>query len=139
MTRANRLTDVFSLVDPDAEHSVGSWIRVLRRHRGLTQEDLAGAVGVSRSAVALWETDRGGEAQKLPAIADILDVPVEFFINGMARREITLKLSPDEASLVQRYRECDAPGQLTLIRTADRLNKKHSRAEKKRNVGNETV
>lgn len=50
----------------------------LRRAKGLSQEDLAGQLGVSRQAVSKWET---GEAMpdmgKLIALADALDVSID--------------------------------------------------------------
>jgi transcriptional regulator with XRE-family HTH domain len=121
MTETAPLTDVFSLASPGTGDSLGARIRLLRRRRGLTQEGLAAAVGVSRSAVALWETNRGGEAQNLSAIATALKVPIEYFINGMARQDVQMVLSFEEASLVQLYRQCAAPERLTLLRTAGRL------------------
>lgn len=38
------------------KHSIGTNIQQLRRARGLTQEQLADAVGVSAAAVSKWET-----------------------------------------------------------------------------------
>ncbi len=131
MRKASRLTDMFSLMSPGSEDSVGARIRLLRQHRGLTQEAFAEALGgVSRSAVALWETNRGGEAHNLPRIAEVLGVSVEFFVNGMARQDVTATLSMDELALVRLYRECNAPEQLTLLRTAGRLNKQSARQRK---------
>ena len=40
---------------------IGERIRAARQERGWTQEQLAEAVGVSRSAVAQWETGRAGQ------------------------------------------------------------------------------
>ena len=50
---------------------IGTRIRAARRERGLTQDDLADQVGVSRSAVAQWETGRTGQITgNLSRIAD---------------------------------------------------------------------
>ena len=57
---------------------IGARIRMARRERGLTQDDLADQVGVSRSAVAQWETGRTGQITgNLSRIADVLEVNVE--------------------------------------------------------------
>ena len=129
MAKANRLTDVFSLTNPGSEDSVGARIKLLRQHRGITQEELADAIGgVSRSAVALWETNRGGEANNLPRIAEVLGVSVEFFINGMATHDVTERLSMDESALIGLYRGCTVSERLTLLRTAGRLKKQADRA-----------
>jgi transcriptional regulator with XRE-family HTH domain len=127
MSGADRLTDMFSLINPGSHDSVGARIRLLRNKRGLTQQELADEIGVSRSAVALWETDRGGEAQHLPRIAEALGVSIDFFINGMASHNVNASLSADEHALVLLYRGCDAPDQLSLLRTAGRLMRKGSR------------
>ena len=42
--------------------TLGARIRALRRARGLTQDRLASSTGVSRSAVAQWESDRAGHS-----------------------------------------------------------------------------
>ncbi|HEX2942493.1 MAG TPA: helix-turn-helix transcriptional regulator, partial [Rhodopila sp.] len=41
--------------------AIGARIRAVRQDRGITQDDLARQVGVSRSAVAQWETGRAGQ------------------------------------------------------------------------------
>jgi transcriptional regulator with XRE-family HTH domain len=131
MGKASRLTDMFSLMSPGSEDSVGARIKLLRQHRGITQEELADQIGgVSRSAVALWETNRGGEANNLPRIAEVLGVSVEFFINGMASHDVTETLSVDESALISLYRGCGAPERLTLLRTAGRLKKQAERVRK---------
>ena len=56
--------------------SAGERIKTLRRSRGWTQDQLAQATGVSRSAVAQWETGRAGFGAKARLIAEALDVPV---------------------------------------------------------------
>lgn len=40
--------------------SLGQQIRAARERLGLTQTDLGRAVGVSRNAVSLWESDKNG-------------------------------------------------------------------------------
>ena len=52
---------------------LGAHIRASRRAQGLTQDQFARAVGVTRSAVAQWETGRAGQVgAKLARIAGLL-------------------------------------------------------------------
>ena len=44
-------------LNPSAANTLGENIRFLRRARGLSQEELANQLGVSRQAVSLWEQD----------------------------------------------------------------------------------
>lgn len=136
MRKTGRLTDVFSLINPGSEDSVGARIRLLRQHRGMTQGEFAEALGgVSRSAIALWETNHGGEASHLPRIAEVLGVSIDYFITGMARHDAVETLSVDERALVRLYRSCAAPEQLTLLRSAGRLSKRSQRPDTTTPIG----
>lgn len=49
-----------------------------RKRRGLSQEELAGMVNVSRQAVSKWETgDAMPDLNKLLALADALDISLD--------------------------------------------------------------
>ena len=117
------LTNLFSPCDPDARDSIGARIRLLRQRRGMTQSELGAAMGVSRSLVALWETNRSSEAHNLPQLAATLGVPQEFFVNGMMRTGATMTLSSDECALLAMYRNCSEIHQLALLRRAGHLEK----------------
>ncbi len=102
--------------------SVGARIRKVRVGRGWTQDDFAGLVGVSRSAVAQWETDRVGQVRSnLTRIADVLDVSVEYLLHGDDKRAPAAAGSGDELALLRLYRECDDEDRAFLLRTARRL------------------
>ena len=116
-------TNLFSLSNPDAKDTLGARIRLLRQRRGMTQNELGLAMGVSRSLVALWETNRSSEAHNLPQLAAALGVPQEFFINGMIRSGATMTLSSDECALLAMYRNCSETHRLALLRRAGQLEK----------------
>ncbi len=102
--------------------TVGERIRHIRAERGWTQDRLAEAVGVSRSAVAQWETDRVGQVRtNLTRIADALDVSVEFLLHGDDKRAPISAGSGDELALLRLYRECDEEDRAFLLRTARKL------------------
>ncbi len=101
--------------------SVGERIAGLRRERGLSQAGLAAAMGVSRSAVAQWETDRAGQvSSNLSRVAQVLDVSVEVLLHGEAARG-PQGLSGDELALLRLYRACGPARRSDLLRAARRL------------------
>lgn len=52
-------------------------LKRIRKERGMTQEQLADAVGVSAQAVSKWEQGSYPDASLLPAAADCLGVPID--------------------------------------------------------------
>lgn len=52
-------------------------IAVLRRERGLTQEQLGQLVGVSAQAVSKWEKGGAPDVELLPTLADRLGVTID--------------------------------------------------------------
>ncbi len=66
-----------------AADSIGARIALARRSKGFTQQDLAGAVGVSFQAVSKWETERTlPDVALLVRIADTLDLTLDELIAG---------------------------------------------------------
>jgi len=99
---------------------VGSRIRKARIARGITQSELAEAVGVSRSAVAQWETERAGQVTgNLARIADALDVPVDRLIGRDTSEEGAATAT--ELAMLRLWRECDEADRQLLLQTALRL------------------
>ena len=101
---------------------IGMRIRAARQNRGLTQDELADQVGVSRSAVAQWETGRSGQVTgNLSRIAGALEVNVEYLMYGDDKRAAAEVRQGDELALLRLYRECDPDDRQMLLRTARRL------------------
>jgi transcriptional regulator with XRE-family HTH domain len=101
---------------------IGTRIRAARRDRGLTQDELADRVGVSRSAVAQWETGRTGQVTgNLSRIAGVLEVNVEYLMHGDDKHAAGEVRQGDELALLRLYRECDPEDRQMLLRTARRL------------------
>ena len=96
--------------------TVGARIRDLRRARGLTQDELAAACEVSRSAVAQWETDRAGQLRgNITRIAQALDASVGYLLHGA---EAEPGATGDELAMLRLYRACAPEDQTFLLRTA---------------------
>jgi transcriptional regulator with XRE-family HTH domain len=100
---------------------IGTRIKALRREKGLSQDELAQRVGVSRSAVAQWETGRTGQVTgNLSRIAGALDASVEYLVYGDDKRASGV-MQGDELAMLRLYRECDPEDRQMLLRTARRL------------------
>lgn len=63
--------------------SIGTRMTELRKSRGLTQEQLADAFGVSSQAVSKWENDIScPDISMLPQIADFFHVTIDELLRG---------------------------------------------------------
>ena len=70
-----------------------------RRKNGLTQEDLAEAMGVSRQAVSKWEQGEGWpEAEKLLALADRFGVSLDYLMDRAPLEKSHVDASADAAA-----------------------------------------
>ncbi len=106
---------------PTAE--LGARIRAARLAQGLTQDQLARAVGVTRSAVAQWETGRAGQVGgNLARIARFLGTSAAYLLTGEPEAGgPPLPLLGDEMALLRAYRDCTPDDRALLVRTAVRL------------------
>ena len=58
-------------------------IQELRKSKGLSQEQLAEVVGVSRQAISKWESGQSmPEIEKLMALSDLFGVSIDFILKG---------------------------------------------------------
>lgn len=88
------------------EESVGRRIRALRERAGLTQEDLAERMEVSRQAVSKWEANLSRpSAENLIRLAKLLDVDLAELIGTPQSREPR----PPEQAVPQEQTEQSAP------------------------------
>lgn len=115
--------------DLAATTGAGERIRAARLARAMTQADLALAVGVSRSAVAQWETDRAGQVRaNLVGIAEALGVSVGHLVVGPVGASLPEAAPVDSAelALLRLYRSCSAADRQLLLQTAVRLSRANS-------------
>lgn len=62
--------------------TLGEKIKEARKQAGLSQEQLAEKMTVSRSAIAKWETDKGiPDVDNLKALAQLLNVSVDYLLD----------------------------------------------------------
>jgi transcriptional regulator with XRE-family HTH domain len=104
---------------------IGDRIRAARERRGLTQSQLAEAVGVQPTAVTLWENKknpRGITGPHLHKVAEVLEVSVAKLLGEpeqtltMRPRMATIVVSPAEKTLLELFRAF--PQELQLLQLA---------------------
>jgi transcriptional regulator with XRE-family HTH domain len=85
-------------------------IRELRLKRGMTQQELADALGCSRPAVVLWETRaRQTPLYQLRKIGKILQSPLSELLGEWRQGEAQLITDASERALVELYRQLPKP------------------------------
>ena len=77
--------------------TLGEKIKEARKQAGLSQEQLSEKLGVSRSAVAKWETDKGiPDVENLKALSSMLSVSIDFLLdNGESLEKSIVKEAID--------------------------------------------
>ena len=114
-----------SLTDPESvagTEGVATRIREARRALGLTQDELARRIGVSRSAIAQWETDRTGQVRaNLARVAAVLGVSIGYLITGESEAGLLNVETADERALLSLYRQLREPARSELLRNARRM------------------
>jgi transcriptional regulator with XRE-family HTH domain len=109
--------------------SAGERIRAARVAAGLTQESLAREVGVTRSAVAQWETDRAGQiGGNLARIAEILAVSVGHLLTAVSSEGGAAAEHGTELALLRLYRTLGPEDRALIMRTAARLARQQRKA-----------
>jgi len=70
-------------VKGDDQMNIEERIRELRKSKGLSQEELAEILGVSRQAVSKWESGQSlPEIEKLIAMGDLYGVTIDYILKG---------------------------------------------------------
>ncbi len=89
--------------------SLGQFIARRRKYLRLTQEELAEKIGVSKSAVAKWETNGGlPDRENLRRLSEILSVSVDDLHRIIRREEVNaadleVNITPDVIAALESY------------------------------------
>jgi len=139
--------DAIQFRDEDGA-TLGSRLKEAREHRKITQRELSNLLDISRSAVALWETDKSfPPIPMIPRICELLKCDPEWLTFGIRSRgphaerkfhedttilwikEVLFGESPDDRSWTQDWAlsrswieqelKCSDPKSLILFRVAD--------------------
>ena len=77
--------------------TIGKRIALLRKEKGLTQEELAGHMGVSPQAVSKWENDQTcPDISALPKLSRLFDVTVDELLEGKEALPAVRVLPPEQ-------------------------------------------
>ena len=77
--------------------TIGKRVSQLRREKGLTQEELAGRMGVSPQAVSKWENDQTcPDISALPGLSKLLGVTVDELLGCAPQLPAVRCLPPEE-------------------------------------------
>ena len=67
-------------------------IQYLRKTKGLSQEELADKIGVSRQAVSKWESEQSTpDIEKIIMMSEIFEVTTDYILKGIEPVNITDK------------------------------------------------
>lgn len=89
--------------------TLGGFIAARRKVMRLTQEELAVKIGVSKSAVAKWETDGGlPDRDNLKKLSEVINVPLEQLYRAMEREgkidiDFKTNITPDVIAILESY------------------------------------
>ena len=93
-------------------------LRILRNAKGMSQQQLADAIGVTQQAIHQYETDKvEPDLTNLMRLADVLEVSVDLLIGHQAVDPTSNNLiSNDEYSIIDIYRSLDSSDKKTVVR-----------------------
>ena len=96
-------------MDNKDKTSLGQFIALRRKFMRLTQEELAERIGVSKSAVAKWETDGGiPDRDNLRCLSEVMNVSVDdlhHIIEKADMKDVDLRINitPDVIAALESY------------------------------------
>ncbi|KAB8125349.1 XRE family transcriptional regulator [Komagataeibacter medellinensis] len=108
---------------------IGQRIQLLRRAAGLSQQAFADMLGMSRSAIAFWETGRANHIRAhVPRIARVFGISEEVFLNGQNHERTSITVTEDERNMITLYRSLPVEGRLQAIRKMEILARREQAA-----------
>ena len=115
----------------------GETLKNLRKNAGLSQEQLAEKLCVSRAAVAKWETDKGlPDIMNLKAMAKLLDTSIDYLVDDGMELDFRMTKEPvnqetleltgrcrvwQDAAVMRRFPEAARINQLSLIHKLNKI------------------
>ena len=110
---------------------IGKQIRVMRKSRDMTQEDLARAIGQTGSSITMYETGRRSpNYETLEALADVFNVPISSFLSEdvIERPQIPIAV-PDSERFVKLVHYMSQEDYLNVMKAFERAEQRMREAE----------
>lgn len=101
--------------------NVGNRMQDLRKERGLNQDDVAAALGVSTGTISNWERgSRKPDLAQLNKLADYFSVSADYLLGRTNERDAEAKHfhSPKNSDLWRRFADLFEPGSIDYIEFA---------------------
>lgn len=95
----------------------GGKLRRLRKLQGLTQPQVAEAIGVQTPTVSRWEAGRGPSEQHRRQLCVLLQCDIADLMDDLAQATLT----PDESALLAAFRAASEADRQTILAIASRL------------------
>lgn len=87
--------------------SFGENLKNVRKQRGVTQEELAEILGVSRQAISKWESDSGyPETEKLLVISKTLNISIDYLLNDVTVMKEKEKTEEKKCCICSNRKNC---------------------------------
>lgn len=97
----------------------GEKLKEARKNIGLSQEELAEIIGVSRAAVAKWESNKGlPDIENLKTVAKLLDVSTDYLLDDGATLDLTVT---KKAISLEKYAEGKKLSRIKKIEIKERI------------------
>lgn len=97
---------------------LGNTISSLRKKNEMTQEELAGRLGVSAQAVSKWENDIScPDIYMLPQLASVFGVTVDALLSGKAAEEIEAETENEEFESNKTYKSAKKLSKINILVT----------------------
>ena len=105
--------------------TIGSRLRDLRVAKGLSQNDVAKHLGISRPAYVSYETDKYKPVRRLPELATILGTTVAYILGTEESSSLrptapVLPLSDEALEIARKYDRVDKRGQGNIKSVVER-------------------
>ena len=89
MQSADHLYWVHQTPKEESSMNISDRIQTLRKAKGMSQEQLADAVGVSRQAVSKWESEQASpDLDKVVIMSELFDVTTDYILKGIEPVEV---------------------------------------------------